>query len=56
MWIVDFINRFFTKKTSNMDPEFGVELVVLSHKIKSTTSKPQLIKIKDKYYRVRELG
>lgn len=37
-------------------PEFSSELIKLSHKINSTTSKPQLIKIGEKYFRVRELG
>lgn len=37
-------------------PEMSSELVRISHKISSTTSKPQLIKIGDKYFRVRELG
>jgi hypothetical protein len=37
-------------------PEFSSELIKLSHKISSTTSKPQLIKIGEKYFRVRELG
>lgn len=37
-------------------PEFSIELVIISNKISSTTSNPQMIKIGDKYYRVRELG
>lgn len=37
-------------------PEEGSELVRISHKISSTTSEPQLIKLGAKYYRVRELG
>lgn len=36
--------------------ELSIELVKISHKISSTTSKPQLIKIGEKYFRVRELG
>lgn len=38
------------------NPEFSSELVRISDKIKSTTSKPQLIKIGGRYFRVRELG
>lgn len=38
------------------DANFSSQLVQLSSKISSTTSKPQLIKIGEKYYRIRELG
>lgn len=38
------------------DVNFSSQLVQLSSKISSTISKPQLIKIGDKYYRIRELG
>ena len=45
------------KKTQNLrTQEFSAELVKISHKISSTTSKPQLIKIGEKYFRVKELG
>jgi len=44
------------KKEKYRNPEESSELVKISHKISSTTSKPQLIKLGDKYYRVIELG
>lgn len=45
------------KKTETLrTPEFSREFVILSHKISSTTSKPQLIKVGEKYFRVKELG
>lgn len=44
------------EKKNYRNPEESSELVRISHKISSTTSKPQLIKIGEKYYRVRELG
>ena len=37
-------------------PEFKSGFVALSHKIKSNTNEYQIIKIKDRYFRVRELG
>ncbi len=37
-------------------PEFGSELVRLSCKISSVTSKTQIIKIANKYFKVKELG
>lgn len=45
-----------TKKGNIRNVEFSIQLVKLSSKISSTTSKPQLIKIGEKYYRIRELG
>lgn len=44
------------KKQTYRNPEVGSGLVRIAHKISSVTSKPQLVKIGDKYYRVRELG
>ena len=37
-------------------PEFKSWLVRISHKIKSNTSKPQILKFGDKYFRIKELG
>jgi hypothetical protein len=42
--------------TPHRSPEMGGGLVQISHKISSTSSKPQIIKIGDKYFRVKELG
>lgn len=38
------------------ESKFSSDLVKISHKIDSTTSKPQIVKIGEKYYRIRELG
>ncbi|OXE99831.1 hypothetical protein B0A63_11050 [Flavobacterium johnsoniae UW101] len=37
-------------------PEIGSGLVRIAHKISSVSSEPQVIKIGEKYFRVRELG
>lgn len=37
-------------------PEFKSWLVRISNKIKSNTSKSQVIKFKNKYFRIKELG
>jgi hypothetical protein len=42
-------------KTMN-NPEIGGKLVRLSHKLNSSSSKSQVIKVGDKYFRVKELG
>ena len=45
-----------SKKTVYRNPEIGSSIVRIAHKISSTSSETQLVKIGDKYYRVRELG
>ena len=37
-------------------PEFKSWLVRISSKIKSNTSKPQIFKFGDRYFKIRELG
>lgn len=63
--IIAMTIKFFTKKVSvarkaGIDAmnsaELGSALVRISHKINSRTSKGQLVKVGDKYYRIRELG
>lgn len=44
------------KKEVYRNPEIGSGLVRIAHKISSVTSKTQVVKIGEKYYRVRELG
>lgn len=48
--------KYIMNKETLRDIKTSSELVRISHKISSTTSEPQLIKIGDKYYRVKELG
>ncbi|SHI40972.1 hypothetical protein [Flavobacterium terrae] len=52
--------KFFSSKTdkalSHRSPEIGSGLVRIAHKISSATGESQLIKIGEKYFRVRELG
>ncbi len=45
-----------TKLISFRSPEVGSGLVRIAHKISSTSGQTQLIKIGEKYFRVRELG
>lgn len=57
--ILKWLKRLFSKQPKQItyrSTEIGSELVRISHKITSTSSKPQLIKIGDKYFNVRELG
>ena len=44
------------KKETYRDPEIGSGLVRIAHKISSVSSQIQLVKIGEKYFRVRELG
>lgn len=43
-------------KAPHRTPEIGSGLVRIAHKISSVSSEPQVIKIGEKYFRVRELG
>ena len=45
-----------TKKEVHRTPEIGSGLVRIAHKISSVSSQTQLVKIGEKYFRVRELG
>ncbi|OXG04192.1 hypothetical protein B0A64_16165 [Flavobacterium araucananum] len=45
-----------TNKVSHRTPEIGSGLVRIAHKISSVSSQPQVVKIGEKYFRVRELG
>lgn len=44
------------KKEVYRNPEIGSGLVRIAHKISSVSSQTQVVKIGDKYFRVRELG
>lgn len=44
------------KKEVYRNPEIGSGLVRIAHKISSVSSHIQLVKIGEKYFRVRELG
>jgi hypothetical protein len=44
------------KKEVYRKPEIGSGLVRIAHKISSVSSQSQLVKIGEKYFRVRELG
>ncbi len=44
------------KRTLTRTPEIGSGLVRVSHKISSDRSSNQLVKIGEKYFKVRELG
>lgn len=44
------------KKEVYRTPEIGSGLVRIAHKISSVSSQSQLVKIGEKYFRVRELG
>lgn len=37
-------------------PEIGSAIVRIAHKISSNNSKGQVVKIENKYYRIKELG
>lgn len=43
-------------KPLHRTPEIGSGLVRIAHKISSVSSETQVIKIGEKYFRVRELG
>jgi len=43
-------------KASYRAPEIGSGLVRIAHKISSISSEPQVVRIGDRYFRVRELG
>ena len=45
-----------TKKEVYRNPEIGSGLVRIAHKIVSTSSQTQLVKIGERYFKVRELG
>ena len=45
-----------TKQEVYRTPEIGSGLVRIAHKISSVSSQTQLVKIGEKYFRVRELG
>ncbi len=42
--------------TKTSSPEVSSALVRIAHKISSNTSQAQLVKIGEKYYRIKELG
>ena len=44
------------KKEVYRNPEIGSGLVRIAHKISSVSSQTQLVKIGERYFRVRELG
>lgn len=45
------------KNTTKVNtPEIGSALVRIAHKISSVNSQSQVVKIGDRYFRVRELG
>ena len=48
--------EIITKKEVYRNPEIGSGLVRIAHKISSVSSQAQLVKIGDKYFKVRELG
>lgn len=57
--IFDIMNLFKTKKETpkkHRNPELSSGLVKVAHLIKSNTSETQIVKINNKYYKVRELG
>jgi hypothetical protein len=43
-------------KATTHNPEIGSGLVRIAHKISATSGESQLVKIGEKYFRVRELG
>jgi len=46
-----------TKHTSMINtPEMGSALVRIAHKLSSSKSEGQIVKLGDKYYRIKELG
>lgn len=56
MSIVKEITAKATKKEVYRNPEIGSGLVRIAHKISSVSSQTQLVKIGERYFRVRELG
>jgi len=57
MKLFDKISLFFSRnKKERRTVEFSSELIIISGEIDSRTSKEQLVKIEDKYYKVKELG
>jgi hypothetical protein len=57
MKLFDKIRLFFSRnKKEPRTVEFSSELIIISGEIDSRTSKEQLVKIEDKYYKVKELG
>ncbi|WP_428223967.1 hypothetical protein [Flavobacterium sp.] len=46
----------FYKPNAHRSPEIGSGLVRIAHKISSASGQTQLIKIGEKYFKVRELG
>lgn len=44
------------KKEVYRNPEIGSGLVRIAHKISSVSSQTQLVKIGERYFKVRELG
>ncbi|MBI6118367.1 hypothetical protein [Salegentibacter maritimus] len=62
-WITKTLKRENNKSTSKRDSsakyrssEISSGLVRVSHLIKSNTNETQVVKIGDKYFKVRELG
>lgn len=56
---MNFVKRIkskFTKKKTLRSPEIGIEIVRISHKVSSTSTKTQYIKVGGKFYLIRELG
>jgi hypothetical protein len=45
-----------SKKEVYRNPEIGSGLVRIAHKISSVSTKVQLVKIGERYFKVRELG
>lgn len=56
MSIIRLFSSKAEKALSHRSPEIGSGLVRIAHKISSATGESQLIKIGEKYFRVRELG
>jgi len=57
MKLFDKIRLFFSRnKKKPRNVEFSSELIIISDEIDSRTSEEQLVKIEDKYYKVKELG
>jgi hypothetical protein len=57
MKLFDKICLFFSRNKKELrTAEFSSELIIISDEIDSRTSEEQLVKIEDKYYKVKELG
>jgi len=57
MKLFDKICLFFSRNKKEVRTvEFSSELIIISDKIDSRTSEEQLVKIEDKYYKVKKLG